>query len=110
MNKQLKVADFEQLNRRSAAVVFDRAFLMYQAMQDASLAQEVLQLFHMQIGRLEREDWAAIDLGFEMHTLRGSASAVGAAEIAAIAQDWSQHQALRPILLEAFARFRVAAF
>ena len=57
-------------------------------MDDLGLATEVLALFETQLQRLERLDWAKLDLEFEMHTLRGAAAAVGASQIEVLARCW----------------------
>ena len=57
-------------------------------MNDQALADEVLGLFLQQLADLAAKDWAKLDLRFEMHTLRGSAAAMGALELAGIGHDW----------------------
>ena len=89
---------------------FDRAILMGNAMNDAALADEVLGLFLQQLHGLRQKDWASLDLNFEMHTLKGSAATVGAAELEHLARTWhTQGHNLRPLLLIAIAGFEKAA-
>ena len=73
---------------KSRPPVFDRSILLRQAMNDEALANEVLGLFLQQLADLAAKDWAKLDLHFEMHTLKGSAAAMGALELEAIGHDW----------------------
>ena len=81
----MKIAEQFSDTSELELAVFDRSILMHHTMDDAALATEVLALFEAQLQRLERLDWATLDLPFEMHTLRGAAAAVGATQLQHIA-------------------------
>ena len=85
MGKTMKIAEQFSDTSEMELAVFDRSILMHHTMDDAALATEVLALFEAQLQRLERLDWAKLDLPFEMHTLRGAAAAVGATQLQSIA-------------------------
>jgi hypothetical protein len=94
------------------AVVFDRATFEASTMHDAGLQAEVLGLFRTQLGDVIRQladglperDWR-----FVAHTLRGTAVAVGAFEIATIAEGWEAGQKLTHCTLDqARSRFEDA--
>ncbi len=88
LNKQLKIAEFGLLSSGSRTVVFDRARLAESTMDDPILQQEILTLFIDQLARIDAADWLKLDRNFEMHALRGSASAVGAEQIDHICGHW----------------------
>ena len=89
---------------------FDRSILLHQAMGDQTLADEVLGLFLQQLAILKSKDWARLDLNFEMHTLKGSAAALGALQLEAIARQWHDiGPQLQSQVLQAVARFEAAA-
>ena len=89
---------------------FDRAILLHQAMGDQALADEVLGLFLQQLATLKAKEWRSLDLNFEMHTLKGSAAALGAKQLEAIARDWqSLGPQLQSQVLQGIARFEAAA-
>ncbi|WP_349370654.1 Hpt domain-containing protein [Salinarimonas sp.] len=75
---------------RPEPVLLDRAHLAAQTFDDADLAREVLELFREQMRRLRPlvagagDATARIDAA---HTLKGSARGVGAARVAACAED-----------------------
>jgi len=79
-----------QPKREATPEIFDRNILLHHAMNDPVLAKEVLGLFLQQIETLVRKDWTALDLYFEMHTLKGSAATVGAMELEHIARNWRE--------------------
>ncbi len=110
MGHQLKIAEVTTPTPKGELLAFDRAVLMHHTMDDPGLAIEVLALFEAQLLRLERLDWAQCDLRFEMHTLKGAASAVGALQLEALAEQW---EAYGPHLKLAFTlaveTFRAAA-
>lgn len=90
--------------------VFDRGILLHQAMGDQSLANEVLGLFLQQLANLKAKKWATLDLNFEMHSLKGSAAALGAMQLEAIAHNWHEIGAdLQTQVLAAIAAFEAAA-
>jgi hypothetical protein len=110
MNRQLKIAELHKLARHAEVPAFDRKVLTYQTMDDAALAEEILLLFLGQLARLERINWAALELAFEMHTLRGAAAVVGAGQIEALADGWQAlGSELEPKLKAAINDFRAAA-
>lgn len=95
---------------KSQRPVFDRSILMRQAMNDEALADEVLGLFLQQLADLTAKDWEKLDLRFEMHTLKGSAAAMGALELEAIGHDWLDiGPNLQMRLMKAIAAFQAAA-
>ena len=110
MNKQLKVAELQDLAQPGQAQVFDRAVLAEQTMQDTALAEEILGLFFGQLDKLEKADWDSLELAFEMHTLRGAAAVMGARLIEQLADHWKKPgTGLERKLKLAFAQFRAAA-
>lgn len=93
----------------SLPAVFDRECWLRQALGDNDLAREVLGLFLGHVTRLEEAAFSRLDLAFEMHTLRGAAAAIGAAEIEAIATRWRDlGPGLEAALRKAFQAFRAA--
>lgn len=89
---------------------FDRSILLHQAMGDQTLADEVLGLFLQQLAILKSKDWARLDLNFEMHTLKGSAAALGALQLEAIARQWHDiGPQLQTRVVQAIAAFEAAA-
>jgi len=110
MIKQLKVAELQFLSQAGLTHVFDRRVLSHQTMQDAALAEEILNLFLGQIDRLEKADWSSLELPFEMHTLQGAAAVMGAHQIVQLTDNWKkQGTGLERKLKLAFAQFRTAA-
>ena len=106
----MKIAEQFSDTSELELAVFDRSILMHHTMDDAALATEVLALFEAQLQRLERLDWAKLDLPFEMHTLRGAAAAVGAVQLEVLAHHW--HDALPHLPIDfkrAAEAFRKAA-
>ena len=67
-----------------ALKAYDRAVLLRQTMNDQTLADEVLELFLQQLAALKSRSWESLDLNFEMHTLKGSAAALGAMQLEAL--------------------------
>ena len=106
MNKQLKVADHRSMRDVSQEVIFDRSRLVQSTMSDVNLQSEILTLFIDQLSRIDYVNWATLDLSFEMHALRGSASAVGALQIDAICTQWQDFGCnLETSMKEAIAAF-----
>jgi hypothetical protein len=109
MVNQSKVVGKMQDEPKGAAV-FDRSVLAYHTMEDAALGAEILKLFLAQLATLERANWAAIDLAFEMHTLRGAAAAVGALQLQSLADGWrNRGEELEVAVKTAIRAFRKAA-
>jgi HPt (histidine-containing phosphotransfer) domain-containing protein len=85
------------ISSKSSVVVFDCGILESSTMNDRGLQIEVLGMFRTQLSDVIRQlddclpetDWR-----FVAHTLRGTAAAVGATEIAVLAEGW---QAGRPL-------------
>lgn len=70
--------------------VFDRDHLLHYAMRDERLAAEVVNLFLIQLPAMLRGLEAAAtaaDWAFATHTLKGSASAVGATRLQRLAAE-----------------------
>lgn len=94
----------------SLPALFDRTVLLHHAMGDQALANEVLGLFLQQLATLKAKPWPKMDLNFEMHTLKGSAAAMGALQLETIGRDWREiGPALQPRLNAAIAAFEAAA-
>lgn len=97
-------------------VFFDLAHFEATTMHDLTLQVEILMLFNQQLDsvakKLEAGELAGPDRKFLGHTLRGSAAAVGAIEIEALAQVWeaaaSDQSSLLKKLNFAITRFREA--
>ena len=87
--------------------MFDRSVLLRNTMDDLGLATEVLALFETQLQRLEKLDWAQLDLEFEMHTLRGAAAAVGATQLQRLAESWKNNGDSESVVKIAIHDFRV---
>lgn len=110
MNKQLKVAELHDLSGASTVAVFDLACLARSTMNDAVLQSEVIVLFIDQLAKLECADWQKLDLNFEMHALRGAASAIGAMQIEMICAQWEKFGSrLEDEMKQAIAAFCAAA-
>lgn len=71
----------------------DAVFLSHSTFGDDALKGEIIALFRKQVTQA-REQIAvaatASDWRFVMHTLKGAASAVGALQFAALAQEWEK--------------------
>lgn len=72
-------------------MVLDRDFLNENTFHDASLRQEIMELFFKQLSEVEislRKPMDAKAWRYMAHTLKGAAAAVGAQQISRLALDW----------------------
>jgi HPt (histidine-containing phosphotransfer) domain-containing protein len=102
-------------------VVLDVPFLNLNTYGDLALRAEILNLFLSQLDAVENRLQMPMDAkswGFLTHTLKGAAAAVGARQLAALADNWGQRphpasggdrQALGAELKDALVAFKRAA-
>ncbi|HUR43145.1 MAG TPA: Hpt domain-containing protein [Aestuariivirga sp.] len=105
---------------RSRAVTLDRAHLSRYTMENPELEREIIALFLQQLpitGAMLKSAASEPDWRLAVHTLKGSAAAVGAARINALAVELEQYgfgvdkgaiDTLLTALDRAFAQFRKA--
>jgi HPt (histidine-containing phosphotransfer) domain-containing protein len=88
------------------AAVFDHVQFQSTTMNDASLQDEILQLFNDQLKTMREKmafgNFSPEDCKFLGHTLRGSAAAVGALEIEALATACEEAQQMETEFAVAF--------
>ncbi len=114
--KQAKLQSVQHGEITEGRVFFDLAHFEATTMHDLTLQVEILMLFNQQLDsvvkKLESGELAGADRKFLGHTLRGSAAAVGAMEIEALALFWeasaSDQSGLLKKLNFAITRFRAA--
>ncbi len=97
VSTSFKSSDYSDKSSISGVPVFDRTILDASTMGDVGLQAEVLGMFRTQLDDVIRHLSHGIveaEREFVAHTLRGTAAAVGACEIAAFAVDWEAGQPL----------------
>jgi HPt (histidine-containing phosphotransfer) domain-containing protein len=90
MSELMDQSDFASDIRIRDDVAFDRLYLVHHTMQSADLEREIIELFRQQLpellGSLLKSE-SPSDWRFHAHTLKGSALAIGAFKIGALARE-----------------------
>jgi HPt (histidine-containing phosphotransfer) domain-containing protein len=90
MTELFDQAEFSSDSRIRDDVAFDRLYLVHHTMQSAELEREIIELFRKQLPEILGSLLKSItpqDWRFHAHTLKGSALAVGAFKIGALARE-----------------------